>query len=584
MNAHRELIRESQKARASLILTVLLSFASVALLIVQAGGISRVISEVFLHDAGLEAVKPILMGLGVVVLLRGLAVWFGELTSTSLAVKVKQDLRKMTLQKIFRLGPAYLEGEAGGELTSTITQGIESIDAYFSQFIPQVILAALIPVMILIIVFPMDWISGLTLLLTAPLIPFFLYLIGRATERVTGRQFTALSRMSAFFLDTLQALTTLKQFGRSRQRMEEVASVNQEYRSATMSVLQVTFLSSLALEMLGTLSTALVAVQIGLRLLDGGIPYEQALFILIITPEFYLPLRNLGLRYHAAMNGMGGAARIFSILAIPESEQTSSDSPVQHSDGHGEFPDAEFTIEFRDVGYERVDRIEQVLEDISCRFPARQVTAIAGVSGAGKTTLTQLLMGFLTPKTGEILINGKSLSQFPIDIWRRQISWVPQRASLFEDTVLANLMAAKVDATEGEVEEAARKAGIHDLISNLPEGYQTRVGEGGARFSGGERTRLAFARAILRNSPVLILDEPTTNLDVELENTLQEVIHELGKGRTVILIAHSLNTIRLANQVIVLQDRTIKEVISPAEYLRQQSRYFQTVRSPQISS
>jgi ATP-binding cassette subfamily C protein CydD len=584
MNAHRELIRESQKARASLILTVLLSFASVALLIVQAGGISRVISEVFLHDAGLEAVKPILIGLGVVVLLRGLAVWFGELTSTSLAVKVKQDLRKMTLQKIFRLGPTYLEGEAGGELTSTITQGIESIDAYFSQFIPQVILAALIPVMILIIVFPMDWISGLTLLLTAPLIPFFLYLIGRATERVTGRQFTALSRMSAFFLDTLQALTTLKQFGRSRQRMEEVASVNQEYRSATMSVLQVTFLSSLALEMLGTLSTALVAVQIGLRLLDGGIPYEQALFILIITPEFYLPLRNLGLRYHAAMNGMGGAARIFSILAIPESEQTSSDSPVQHSDGHGEFPDAEFTIEFRDVGYERVDRIEQVLEDISCRFPARQVTAIAGVSGAGKTTLTQLLMGFLTPKTGEILINGKSLSQFPIDIWRRQISWVPQRASLFEDTVLANLMAAKVDATEGEVKEAARKAGIHDLISNLPEGYQTRVGEGGARFSGGERTRLAFARAILRNSPVLILDEPTTNLDVELENTLQEVIHELGKGRTVILIAHNLNTIRLANQVIVLQDRTIKEVISPAEYLRQQNRYFQTVRSPQISS
>ncbi len=321
MNTHRELFRQSQKARVNLILTVLLSLAGVVFLLVQAGGISRVISEVFLHGAGLEAVKQILMGLVVVVLLRGLAVWGGEVASASLAVKVKQDLREMTLQKLFRLGPAYLEGEASGELTSTITQGIDSIDAYFSQFIPQVILAALIPLMILIIVFPMDWISGLTLLLTAPLIPFFLYLIGRATERVTGRQFMALSRMSAFFLDTLQALSTLKQFGRSRQRLEEVTGVNQEYRSATMAVLKVTFLSSLALEMLGTISTALVAVQIGLQLLHGGIPYEQALFILIITPEFYLPLRNLGLRYHAAMSGVGGAARIFSILAIPEREQ-----------------------------------------------------------------------------------------------------------------------------------------------------------------------------------------------------------------------------------------------------------------------
>ncbi len=583
MNAHRELIRQSKKAKANLVITVLLSLAGVALLLIQAGGISRVISDVFISGLGLEEVKSIIFGLVVIVLLRGLVLWGGEVASTSLAVKVKQNLREMTLRKLFRLGPDYLEGEESGELTSTITQGIDSIDAYFSQFIPQVILAALIPMMILIVVFPLDWITGLTLLLTAPLIPFFLYLIGKATARVTGRQFTALSRMSAFFLDTLQALSVLKQFGRSRQRLEEVTGVNLEYRNATMAVLKVTFLSSLALEMLGTISTALVAVQIGLRLLHGGIPYEQALFILIITPEFYLPLRNLGLRYHAAMNGLGGAARIFSILAIPESEQAATKPAIEVQREQHDFLAEKITIKFRGVGYERPDRNEQILEDITCVFAPRQVTALAGVSGAGKTTLTQLLMGFLIPKTGEILINGNPLSEIPIETWRRQISWVPQQASLFEETVLANMLVAKADATREEVEAAAGKAGIHDLITSLPEGYLTRVGEGGARFSGGERTRLAFARAILRDTPVVILDEPTTNLDAALERTLQEVIRVLGSERTVILIAHNLNTIRMANQVIVLQDRKVKEVLSPEKYLLEQRKMIQPVKRAEDS-
>ncbi len=581
MNAHRELIRQSKKVKADLVITVLLSLAGAALLLIQAGGISRVISDVFLGGSGLEDVTPILIGLIVIVLLRGLIVWGGEIASSSLAVKVKQDLRDMTLRKFFRLGPDYLEGEESGELTSTIIQGIESIDGYFSQFIPQVILAALIPIMILTVVFPLDWITGLTLLLTAPLIPFFLYLIGKATARVTGRQFTALSRMSAFFLDTLQALSALKQFGRSRQRLEEVAGVNLEYRNATMTVLKVTFLSSLALEMLGTISTALVAVQIGLRLLYGGIPYEQALFILIITPEFYLPLRNLGSRYHAAMNGVGGAARIFSILAIPECEPTAIKPAIEVQRDQNDFRAEKISIKLCGIGYERPDRKEQILEDISCVFEPCQVTALAGVSGAGKTTLTQLLMGFLAPKTGEILINEKPLAEIPVETWRRQISWVPQQASLFEETVLANLLVARADATQKEVEAAAAKAGIHDHVAKLPRGYLTRVGEGGERFSGGERTRLAFARAILRDTPVVILDEPTANLDADLERTLQDVIRELGRERTVILIAHSLNTIRLANRVIVLQDRKIKEVLSSEQFLLEQRKLIRPGKGPE---
>jgi ATP-binding cassette subfamily C protein CydD len=412
----------------------------------------------------------------------------------------------------------------------------------------------------------MDWISGIILMFTAPLIPFFLYLIGKATERVTGRQFEALSRMSAFFLDTLYGLATLKMFGKSRHRLDEVERVNEEYREATLTVLRVTFLSALTLEMIGTISTALVAVQIGLRLLQGGMPYEQALFILIITPEFYLPLRNLGLRFHAAMNGVSSAYRIFTILDHPDLHlEIANPATIQNFPGIFE---RGISVEFKSVNFSHLERDLPVLREVSFQIPKGRITALVGASGAGKTTLAQLLLGFIEPDSGEILINETPLSEISLEDWRQQITWVPQQAALFQDTILANLLVANPDAEMKEVEESTRKAQIYDLIRSLPDGFLTRVGEGGARFSGGERNRLALARAFLRNAPLVILDEPTANLDSVMEYRIENAIRDLCEKKTVMLIAHRINTIRRADQVVILSSGRVEKIITPEEFIK----------------
>jgi ATP-binding cassette subfamily C protein CydD len=566
MNAHRRLFREAGKSKLLLSGTVLLSLIGTGLLIAQAAGLSSVIANVFLGGKTLEQVTPTLLLLAGLIFVRGFTIWGIEISSSTLAVKVKQDLRNLVVEKILRLGPTFLEGERSGEITSTLTQGIELIDAYYSQFIPQVILAGFVPLMVLLVVFPMDWISGIILLLTAPLIPFFLYLIGKATERVTGRQFEALSRMSAFFLDTLYGLATLKMFGKSRQRLAEVERVNAEYREATLTVLRVTFLSALTLEMIGTISTALVAVQIGLRLLQGGIPYEQALFILIITPEFYLPLRNLGLRFHAAMNGVSSANRIFTILDHPDLHPEII-IPAKKQNLSGIFEKG-IEVELKSVNFSHLERDVPVLRDVSFRIPKGKITALVGASGAGKTTLAQLLLGFVEPDSGEILINHIPLTEISLEDWRRQITWVPQQAALFQDTILANLLVANPDAGIKEVEESTRKAEIYDLIRSLPEEFLTRVGEGGARFSGGERNRLALARAFLRNAPLVILDEPTANLDSVMENKMENAIRDLCEKKTVLLIAHRINTIRRADQVVILSSGRVEKIISPDEFIK----------------
>jgi ATP-binding cassette subfamily C protein CydD len=562
MNTHRRLFREAGKSKLLLSGTVLLSLIGTGLLIAQSAGLSSIIASVFLGGKTLEQVTPVLLLLAGLILIRGFTIWGIEISASMLAVKVKQDLRNLVVEKVLRLGPTFLEGERSGEITSTLTQGIELIDSYFSQFIPQVILAGFVPLMILLIIFPMDWISGIILLFTAPLIPFFLYLIGKATERVTGRQFDALSRMSAFFLDTLYGLATLKIFGKSRQRLAEVERVNQEYREATLTVLRVTFLSALTLEIIGTISTALVAVQIGLRLLQGGIPYEQALFILIITPEFYLPLRNLGLRFHAAMNGVSSANRIFTILDHPEITTSPKKQNFPAFFGRG------IEVEFKSINFSHLEREMPVLRDVSFRIPKGKITALVGASGTGKTTLAQLLLGFIEPNSGEILINKAPLSEFSLEDWRRQITWVPQQAALFQDTILANLLVANPDAGMKAVEESTRKAEILDLIRSLPEGFLTRVGEGGARFSGGERNRLALARAFLRNAPLVILDEPTANLDSVMEYQLENAIRDLCEKKTVLLIAHRINTIRRADQVVILSSGSVEKIISPDEFIK----------------
>jgi ATP-binding cassette subfamily C protein CydD len=307
-------------------LTVILGFLASGLVIVQSLVLSQTINQVFLRSKSLTEVTPLLQWILFIVFARVLFTLLNETSANWMASKIKSMLRDELMQKLDRLGPAYLRSQRSGELVTAAMQGLDSLDAYFSQYLPQVLLAALLPITILAVVFPLDLLTGIVFLVTAPLIPFFMALVGRTSEAETKKQWQALSRLGADFLDTLQGLATLKMLGVSRQRADHVAEVSDRYRTATMNVLRITFLSALVLELLATISTAVVAVEIGLRLLYGKILFEQAFFILLIAPEFYLPMRNLGMRYHAGMTGVTAAGKIFSLLDTRNNPSGHSDS------------------------------------------------------------------------------------------------------------------------------------------------------------------------------------------------------------------------------------------------------------------
>ncbi len=554
MKLDLRLLRLAINQRVLLVITILTGLVAGVLVVIQARLFSRVINLSFLHNLGLESLWHLLLWLLGLIFLRAFLVWVSEATAGELALRVKSDLRRRLFEHIQALGPAFIRREESGELDNVLQAGLETLDAYFSQYLPQLVLAALIPLTYLFFVFPLDWLSGLILLLTAPLIPVFMVLIGSLAQSLTRRQWTALSRMSAFFLDVLQGLTTLKILGRSKAQIKVLAEVSDHFRRVTMSVLKVTFLSALALELVSTLSTAIVAVQVGLRLLYGRLEFEQALFVLLLAPEFYLPLRTLGARFHAGMAGVTAAGRIFEILSrpVPASSPGKSVKDAVRMQ-LSQVPE----VRFENLSLLYEDR--SVLDSVSFSLPAGQVTALIGPSGAGKSSLAQLLLGFIPPTHGDILLDGQPLSSFSLEDWRQHLAWVPQTPYLFHDSVLNNIRLSNPQASMEEVIQAAVQAHAHEFIQALPQGYATQIGEGGARLSGGQAQRIALARAFLKNAPILILDEPTAHLDLVTERQVQEALERLLAGRTALVIAHRLSTVHTANQILVMDRGRIIE-------------------------
>lgn len=562
---HRRLLALARTARLGLALTILSGLLVGWLAIAQARALSFLVDDVFLGGADLTGVTGLLGFLLAVIGLRAFLTWLGEAAAGAVAVRVKDDLRARLFDKLLALGPAYSRGERTGELAAAAVEGIEALDAYFSQYLPQLVVTALVPTSILLFVFPLDWISGLVLLLTAPLIPLFMVLIGRAGEALTRRQYTMLGRLSAFFLDSLQGLVTLKQFGREQDRIGELAEAGDRYRRVTLSVLRVTFLSALALELLATLSTAVVAVEIGLRLLYGWMNFREAFFLLLLAPEFYLPLRMLGLRFHAGMAGTTAGRRIFEILDAP----VASRGPVAPAAPPTLRPP--WTIALDGVSFAYAADSAPVLQDIRLEMRAGQHLALVGPSGAGKSTLAALLLRFVEPTGGRITVTaeGRSLplTAIPPDVWRAQVAWVPQMPHLFHDTLANNLRVARPEATEEELDAAIRAAHLDEFVRSLPQGYETVIGEEGARLSGGEAQRLALARAFLKDAPLLIMDEPTSSLDPAAEALLEDAVRRLMQGRTVLTIAHRLNTAARADRILVLKEGQIVESGTHAELL-----------------
>ena len=550
-------------------LVVLFGVMSGALVILQSLELSKIISSVFLDGQTLTEVSGLLRLFLLVIILRVLFTILNDTFAAAMAVKVKTNLRDLIMQKIDRLGPAYTHTQQSGELVTTAMQGIEALDAYFSQYMPQVLLAAILPLIILMVVFPLDWVSGLVFLVTTPLIPFFMALIGKASEAETKKQWKALSRLGADFLDTLQGLTTLKLLGKSKAQIKRVEEVSERYRVATLNVLRITFLSALVLELLATISTAVVAVEVGLRLLYGQLIFQQAFFVLLLAPEFYQPMRNLGMRYHAGMTGVTAAVRIFQLLDEPEPTQVQkveSDLPVL--DLH-----SPFRLSFEHISFAYPQNLNDSLKAIQLNLESGKTYSLVGHSGAGKSTLLKLLMRFIEPSEGSILFNGVDLRCYSVVEWRKQISWVSQKPMLFNTSILENIRLEDSSISETQVWQALEQAQLANFVLRLPERLKTPLGEWGARFSGGQGQRIALARAFLKNAPLILMDEPTAALDPELEEALVKSMQTLVKQHTLITIAHRISTIQQSDEVIVMEDGRVVEVDSPAALLKRKGTY-----------
>lgn len=540
-------MRLVQGLHVYLAITIGLGVLAGLLAVIQALSLSVIINAVFLAGQSLsQVVIPLGCLLGALVLRAGL-LWGTEVTANHVAGQVKTHLREHVLVRLFALGPNYLRKERSGELTGTVVSGVEALHEYFSLYLPQLFLTLLVPLIVLIAVSVVDPLSGLILLLSLPILPLFMLLIGWMAEDATKKQWSILSLMNAHFLDVLQGLTTLKLFGRSEAQRETIRRISDTYRQTTMKVLRIAFLSSLVLEMGATLSVAIVAVEIGIRVVYGHMPFQPALFVLLLAPEFYLPLRTLGTRFHVAMKSAASADRLFEILDTPiHDEAVLQPCPQIHM------------LRFEDVSYAYEEQ-RPALQHVSFVMEAGQKIALVGASGAGKSTLASLLLRFIEPDQGIITVNGLPLPEIAIQEWRKQISWVPQLPYLFQATIAENIRLGKPDATVEEVAEAASQAQLAEWIATLPQGYETLIGEQGACVSGGQRQRIALARAFLKNAPLLILDEPASHLDADHEERMLAAVDRLMQGRTVVLITHHVQTLQHVDRVLTLEHGRLVE-------------------------
>jgi ATP-binding cassette, subfamily C, bacterial CydD len=524
------LLRQAGSARGYLAVTVALGLAGAVLILFQADLLSRALAGAA-RGTGIAALSGVLAWLGVVVAGRAVAAAGGEAAALRAAAAVKSGLRRRLSAHVLRLGPQWLGGQSRGEITTLATRGLDGLDAYFARYLPRLVLGVTVPLVVLARVAFADWISAVIIAVTLPLIPLFGMLIGWHTRAQTQRQWQLLARLGGHFLDVVAGLPTLKLFGRARAQADVIGEVTRAHRKATMAALRVAFLSALALELTAALATALVAVEIGLRLLAGHVGYQTALLVLLLTPEAYLPLRNASAEFHASADGSAAARRAFEILDTPLPGQ-----PVTAGSTDVDLSRADITL--RAVSLSYPNRARPALDEISLTVRPGEHIVLTGPSGAGKSSLLALLLRFATPASGAVTAGGVDLARIPDDRWLAQIAWVPQHPHLFAATVGDNIALGQPGARRPDIAAAARLARADEFIRRLPCGYDTQLTEGARSLSAGQRQKIALARAFLRQAPVLLLDEPTAHLDPASADAVMTAIATRMADRTVILITH----------------------------------------------
>ena len=531
--ADPRLLRHARAARGELAVVVLLGLLITGLVLAQAGLLARALAGAA-QGTGLSALRLVLALLLVVVATRALAAYGGEAAALRASAVVKSRLRRLLATQVLRLGPAWLGGQRAGELTTLATRGLDGLDPYFARYLPQLVLACLVPLAVVVRVALTDWISAVVIAVTLPLVPVFAVLVGLPARARAQRQWQLLARLGGHFLDVVEGLTTLKVFGRARAQAAIIERVTGAHRAATMSVLRVAFLSALVLELTAALATALVAVEVGLRLLAGHIGYQAALLVLLLTPEAFLPLRAVATHFHASVEGMTAAGRVCDLLEI---------RPPRAARGPGPGASAEVdlrqqTITLNAVSVAYPGRAQPALLGVSASIAPGERIAVTGPSGAGKSSLLALLLRFVEPSSGRIDAGGLPLGSLALPDWRRQIAWVPQHPALMPGTVAGNIALGQAGASRDAIAFAAHLAGADGFIEALPQGYATPLGERGLRLSAGQRQRIALARAFLRDAPLLLLDEPAAHLDPVTAGQILAAVGTLMAGRTVIMVSH----------------------------------------------
>jgi ATP-binding cassette, subfamily C, bacterial CydCD len=556
----RKLFERVPGTRRLLVISVMLGTLGGILIILEAAWLAGIADKAFM--GGLK-LGPLLPAFGVLLLwiaLRSLVHTAGEYAASQMALRIKRDLRGRLLGKLTELGPAYVRGQRSGELAGTVYEGVEQLESYLAKYLPQMALSMLVPAAVFCMVAGLDWFSAIVLAVTLPLLVLFMILVGMTAKAKAGKQYALLSRLGGHFMDVLRGLPTLKMFNRSKAQIDIIARISEEYRITTMGTLRLAFLSALVMELFATLSTAIVAVFLGLRLIEGQIGFEWAFLVLLLTPEYYSPIRALGTQFHASTNGMAAASRILDIL------ETEPDAWLDREDGvHLPACASGYRIQFDNVSYTYPGSGQPAVSRLSLTIEPGARIAIIGPTGAGKSTLLELLQGFIRPSEGTIRVNGRDLGELSIGWWRGQLSAIAQNARLYHGTVRDNICLGAPDALPQHIEAAVRAAQA-EFVYELPDGLDTMLGET-VKLSGGQAQRIAIARAMLADKPVLLLDEPTAGLDLKNEAAIRDALRASMEGRTSVMVAHRLDTVRHADRILVLHNGQTAEIGSPSELL-----------------
>ena len=556
-------MRYARSARRYIAATAVTGMATAALVVAQAFLVSGAVGAVISNDAGPTAVRGLLLALGGVVVARALVVLLQEVHAHRSAAGTIIELRRLVLEHAARLGPRW-QAVHGTEAATLLTRGLDDLEPYFTRYLPQLVLAATVTPATVLVLITQDWPAAVAVVCTLPLIPIFMILIGRMTQSVSQERLEAMQVLGDQVLDLISGLPTLKALGREQKPAERVRALGRSYRRTTMSTLRIAFLSGAVLEFITTLSVAIIAVEIGFRLVAGSMDLFTGLLVLMVAPEVYQPLRQVGFQFHASANGVAAAESVFEILETPVPE-------------HGSLPAPDLrTATIRLDAVSVAARGAWAPAGLSTTIRPGSLVALTGASGAGKTTTTQVLLGLLPADRGRVRVvpapegdgldGAVDLSEIDPGTWWEQIVWVPQRPTITPGTVLENVLSNAPGDTAGnaagpvpaELVEAARATGFDEVVAGLPQGWDTLVGSGGVGLSVGQRQRLALTRALCSTAPLVVMDEPTAHLDAASEAHVLTAVRALhASGRTVVIIAHRPALITLAEQTVAVTSEPI---------------------------